>query len=325
MQTFFAGELLMRLECEALNCFEQADHFKVRYTGAEANAAIAMAKLGAKNVFLISAVPDNPLGRACLGEICKHGVHTNLVLRGPATGRLGLFFLETGYGMRPSKVVYDRRDSVFSQMPASAYDFKKIFQNQEKSWLHISGTLPALSENCLDLTMKIINAAKSFGITVSFDLNYRAALWSKSEAEKIFKIITTQCDVLIANAGVAEDFLDTPENELCSAFDLQYAALSRRIETDASSGSFGASLYCLDGSAYHAPVRSFPVLDRVGGGDAFAGGMIFALQQDWEDSYRINFAAACGVLKHFYRGDFTFANQEDVSAVINNKDLNIRR
>lgn len=111
MRTYFLGALLMRLECENLERFEQAEHFRIRYTGAEANAAIAMCSLGAENVFLLSAVPDNPLGRSCLGELRRYGPDTSLVRRVPGGGRLGLFFLETGTSLRPSQVVYDRANS----------------------------------------------------------------------------------------------------------------------------------------------------------------------------------------------------------------------
>lgn len=327
MRTYFLGELLMRLECENLERFEQAEHFRIRYTGAEANAAIAMCSLGAENVFLLSAVPDNPLGRSCLGELRRYGPDTSLVRRVPGGGRLGLFFLETGTSLRPSQVVYDRANSVFAGCPAEQYGFAEIFRNSPGGgWLHFSGTLPALSPVCREVALEAVREAKAAGFTVSFDLNYRSALWSAAEAGEMFRLLARDADVLISNAGVAESFLETPEAELCGRFGFRAAALTRRGEEDGSHTSFGGTLYRPDGSRSDAPLTSFAVLDRVGGGDAFAGGMIHALQQeDWTDEYRIRFAAACGALKHATRGDFSLSTKKDVESLLSGGSLAIRR
>ena len=324
MKTWFAGELLMRLECENQERFGQAEHFRVRYTGAEANAAVAMASVGAKKLGLISAVPDNPIGESCLASFKHFGIDTSHVVMRDPGGRLGLFFLETGAGLRPSQVVYDRAGSVFSQTPAEDYKLSELFSASD--WIHLSGTLPALSPVTLDLTKQLIAAAKQAGATVSFDLNYRSKLWAADEAAKVFKQITEQIDVLIANASVAESFLGVRENQLCSRYSLKCAALTRRGAESANSTTFGGSLYRNDGSFHDVRPIEIPVTDRIGGGDAFAGGMIFALQQqDWDDEKRIRFAVACGALKHSIRGDFSLSTREEIESCARGESFAVRR
>ena len=178
----------MRLECENSDRLEQTEHFHVRYTGAEANAAIAMCSLGAENIHLLSAVPENPIGRSCLDALRKYGPDTAHVLRIPGDSRLGLFFLETGVSLRPSQVVYDRKYSAFAETPFDAYHVNALFRTfSAPGWLHLSGTLPALNECCRESAFQIIRAAKKANYTVSFDLNYRAALWSESDAQTCFR------------------------------------------------------------------------------------------------------------------------------------------
>jgi 2-dehydro-3-deoxygluconokinase len=327
MNIWLVGELLLRLECENLDRFEQADHFLRRYTGAEANAGIAICSLGGSGVHLLSAVPDNPIGSNCLNELHKYGPDVSSVLRRDKSGRLGLFFLETGFGLRPSQVVYDRKESVFSRTPAETYELQKLFQHYPApGWVHFSGTLPALSPNCRELSFELIRAARDAGYIISFDLNYRSALWSESEAKACFKEIAKQVDVLISNRSVAESFLEVPVAELCSRYSLSAAALTQRKETDASHTVFSGSLLRADGSSWHSPDWSCEILDRVGGGDAFAGAIIYALNQaDWNDERRICFAAACGALKHSCRGDFSLSTYDEVEALMNNGKLDIKR
>ena len=176
------------------------------------------------------------------------------------------------------------------------------------------------------MSFALIQAARNAGYTVSFDLNYRSSLWSENEAKECFKEIAEQVDVVIANTSVAEAFLEVPAAELCRSYSLSAAALTRRRETDASHTVFGGTLFRADGKCQHSPDWSFEVLDRVGGGDAFAGAMIYALQQpDWDDGRRVRFAAACGALKHATRGDFSLSTREEVEALMNNNKLDIKR
>lgn len=327
MHTWFFGELLMRLECENSDRLEQTEHFHVRYTGAEANAAVAMCSLGAENIHLLSAVPENPIGRSCLDALRKYGPDTAHVLRIPGDSRLGLFFLETGVSLRPSQVVYDRKHSAFAETPFDAYHVNALFRTfSAPGWLHLSGTLPALNECCRESAFQIIRAAKKANYTVSFDLNYRAALWSESDAQTCFRELVKDIDVLIANAGVAESFLETPEAELCRRFGFTAAALTRREDCDASHTGFGGTLYRQNGRRFDVPMRRFAVLDRIGGGDAFAGAMIYALQQpEWTDERRIRFATACGMLKHATRGDFSLSTRAEVDALLAGNSLAVKR
>ena len=326
MNTFFAGELLMRLECEDLEHFCQADRFRIRYTGAEANAALAMCALGAENIYLLSAVPDHPLGHSCLGEMRKYGADTSLVKLGSPRGRLGLFFLETGSALRPSQIIYDRAGSVFAETSAEDFNFPGIFNKfPAPGWLHFSGTFPALGATAKTAAFAMVKAAKEAGYTVSFDLNYRSALWSAEEAGETFRQLAEYTDVLISNLQVAEAFLETPADKLCRRFGFQCVAYSLREEEGAGQTSFGGGLLRSDGGCIEVPVRSFPVLDRVGGGDAFAGGMIYALQQEWHDEYRLKFAVACGILKHATRGDFSLSTRKNIESLLAGDSLAIRR
>ena len=324
MKYFFAGELLMRLDCENLDRFEQADHFRCRYTGAEANAAIALCSLGEDEVELISAVPDHAIGRSCLNFLRQFGPGVRHVLHRP--GRLGVMFLETGAHLRPSQVIYDRGGSVFAQTPYEAYDFQALFGSCAGAHLHFSGTLPALSSVTRLMAEKMVQDARRCGLTVSMDLNYRSALWSADEAKACFQSLAENVDILISNAEVAEAFLETPESELCRKYHFKAAALTRRQEPDASHTAFGGTLYMADGSRADAPERTFSVLDRVGGGDAFAGGILYALNRsDWDSARKIDFAAACGALKHATRGDFSLSTFDEVEALRCGEKLSIKR
>lgn len=324
MTTWFAGELLMRLACENADRFEQAERFRVRYTGAEANAAVAMCSLGAADVELLSAVPDDALGRSCLAGLRRYGPGVSHVIAAP--GRLGIFYLETGAHLRPSQCIYDRAGSVFAVTPFEDYGAEKLFAASPGGWLHLSGTMSALSPNCRMLARKLVSAAKAAGLTVSFDLNYRARLWGKEEARASFRELMPGTDVLIANEGVAEEFLDAPAAELCGKYGLLAACLTNRRDIDAARTVFGARIYRPGGATAEAPSREFGVVDRVGGGDAFAGAMIWALQKkEWNDVRRIAFATACGVLKHETRGDFSLSTREEVEAFLAGGEAAIRR
>lgn len=324
MKYFFAGELLMRLDCENLDRFEQTDHFLCRYTGAEANAAVALCSLGETDVELLSAVPDHAIGRSCLNFLHQFGPEVRHVLK--RTGRLGVMFLETGAYLRPSQVIYDRADSVFAKTPYEAYDFPALFRRNAGAHLHFSGTLPALSGNTRDLAEKMIREAHRCHLTVSMDLNYRSALWSLDEAKACFQSLAENTDILISNAQVAESFLETPETDLCRRFHFKAAALTRRQEPDASHTAFSGTLYTADGNRADAPERTFRVLDRVGGGDAFAGAILYAMNQpDWDLTRKIDFAAACSALKHATRGDFSLSTFDEVEALRCGEKLSIRR
>ena len=324
MKTWFAGELLMRLECENQERFGQDGRFRIRYTGAEANAAAAMAALGATELALISAVPDNPIGRSCLASFRALDIDTSHVLKRDPAGRLGLFFLETGAGLRPSQVVYDRAGSVFSQTPAEAYQLDGLFSASD--WVHFSGTMPALGPAPLKLARELIRAAKRAGATVSFDLNYRAKLWREEEAAKLFCEIAQEIDVLIGNLSVAEHFLGGRADQLCERYHLKCAALTLRGAESADSTEFGGALYRDDGSHCEVAPARIPVTDRIGGGDAFAGAMIYALEQpEWDDAQRVRFAVACGALKHSIRGDFSLSTREEVEACARGESFAVKR
>ncbi|HNX05802.1 MAG TPA: sugar kinase [Opitutales bacterium] len=273
---------------------------------------------------MLSAVPDDAIGRSCLAGLRRFGPGVSHVVASP--GRLGTFYLETGAHLRPSQCIYDRAGSVFAETPFEAYGAEKLFAASPGGWLHLSGTMSALSPNCRTLARRLVSAAKAAGLTVSFDLNYRARLWGKEEARAAFRELVPVTDVLIANEGVAEDFLGAPAADLCGKYGLLAACLTNRRDIDASRTVFGARMFRPGGTAVEASAREFGVLDRVGGGDAFAGAMIWTLQQkEWDDARRIAFAAACGVLKHETHGDFSLSTREEVEAFLAGGDAAIRR
>lgn len=188
------GEIMLRLSPEGRKRFVQADRFDAVYGGSEANVAIALGNMGIKADFL-TVLPDSPLGDAAENFVRSFGVNTKGTVR--KDGRLGIYFLEKGASQRPSKVVYDREDSVFSRLKEGEIDFKKAFERAD--WFHFSGITPALSRQVALITKEAVCTAKEMGLTVSCDLNYRAALWSTEQAAEVLRPLISMTDVLIAN------------------------------------------------------------------------------------------------------------------------------
>jgi 2-dehydro-3-deoxygluconokinase len=325
----FFGELLMRLATKRYERFVQAREFEVGYTGAEANAAVSLAHFGLE-AYVVSVVPDTEIGQACINFIRQFGINTDFVLR--SGRRLGTFYLETGASQRPSKVIYDRAGSSITELTPGKVDWDAVFA--AKQWFHWSGTAPALSDSMAATTREACQAAKQRGLTVSCDLNYRRKLWSPEKARGVMTDLMEYVDVLIGNeedsaivlgveakgVDVAKGALDVERYkevacELHRRFDLKYVATTLRESISASEN--GWSCLLSDGlQCYLSRKYRIWVVDRVGGGDAFSGGLIYGLLSGMGRQETVEFAAAASCLKHSIHGDFNQVSKEEVLALI---------
>ncbi len=345
------GEIMGRLIPHGFLRLKQAlpGTLDVTFAGAEANVAASLAMLGADARF-VSALPDNPLGDACLATLRGLGIDTRWVVRS-ARGRLGLYFLETGANQRPSRVIYDREHSSISLLPADSYDWKRALDGA--AWLHVSGITPALSRQAAAATLSAVRSAKQQGLTVSCDLNFRNKLWRWEEgtepralAQRTMREVLNDVDVLIANEEDCGDVLsihaaDTDVHagrlnverypdvarEVVRQFpNLRLVATTLRESISASHNNWGAMLYeveedranyapCRDG--HYQPYEIRNIVDRVGGGDSFAAGLIFGMLE-WgfdQASRALDFAAAASCLAHSILGDFNYVSRQEVEAL----------
>lgn len=322
----------------------------VTFAGAEANVAASLAMLGARAEF-VTALPENVLAEACLGHLHNVGVDTASVVRSDR-GRLGLYFLETGANQRPSQVLYDRAGSTISLTPPDQYDWANVLQGA--GWLHTTGITPALSERAAESTLAAVQAAKAAGATVSCDLNFRKKLWRWDEsrtprelAQQTMRRILPSVDLVIANEedcadvlGIAAEKTDAESGELSvdrypdvarrvvEEFpNVSQVAITLRESLSASHNNWGGMLYdAADGSAHFAPTRDGRyqpyqikhMVDRVGAGDSFAAGLIFALSTPDlaapEPSLRFAVAASC--LAHSIAGDFNYSSRAEIQRLM---------
>ncbi|SKC86325.1 sugar kinase [Maledivibacter halophilus] len=322
------GEIMLRLSTPRYERFIQADSFDVVYGGGEANVAVSLANYGLDSHF-VSKLPENPIGDSAVNHLRRFGVNTDYIARGG--DRVGIYYLETGASMRPSKVVYDRANSSISEADIKDFDFDEIFKDAE--WFHFSGITPALSEKATLLTEEALKAAKKHGVTVSVDLNYRKKLWTPQRAKEVMTNLMKYVDVCIGNEEDAEKVLGfkpgntdvtTGELELegyksifkqmKETFDFKYVVTTLRESYSASDNGWSALIY--DGNEfYHSKKYDVRIVDRVGGGDSFAGGLIYSLisGKDYKDA--LEFAVAASALKHTIHGDFNLVSVDEVEAL----------
>jgi 2-dehydro-3-deoxygluconokinase len=320
------GDLLMRLSPPGFQRFVQADAFEVRFTGAEANSAAFLAGLGVETE-AVSKVPAHEIGDACLGYLRRYGIGTRHVARGG--DRLSIFFLETGASQRPSKVVYDRDHTAFQTAAPGDFDWDAILDGAD--WLHFSGTAPAQGPSVRAALEEGLASAAAAGVTVSCDLNYRAKLWSPEEASEVMTGLMRYVDVLIGNEedahkvfGIHAEGSDVTTGELVHSayqqvatqlverFGFRYVATTLRSSISASINGWAGMVY--DGDRHYVS-RSYeihPVIDRVGGGDSFSGGLIYGMLHGWDPQQMVDFAAAASCLKHSVPGDFNLVSLEEV-------------
>jgi 2-dehydro-3-deoxygluconokinase len=319
------GELLLSLSARGNHRLVQAEEFTARYTGAEANVAVSLAQFGVE-AFMVSKVPAHEIGQACINALRRFGLNTDYVVRGG--DRLGLLYMEAGASQRPTKVIYDRCPSSFRQIRPDDFDWNGILAG--KDWFHFSGTAPALGKEVVAVLTAGLATARQLGLTVSCDCNYRSKLWSMEEAGRVLTPLLSYVDVLICGkddpqqvfgilpeqAGLADAERDQHVAQLMRRrFDLDCVAMTFRQAVSASVNRWAAMLRHRDGVC-RSRQYEIQIVDRVGGGDAFAAGLIFGLLSGFEPQRTIEFAAASACLKHSIPGDFNLVNLDEVLALM---------
>jgi len=325
----FFGELLMRIGTKRFERFTQARDWETGFTGSEANAAVSLANLGGK-AHLLSAVPNHDLGQACINYFRQFGIDTDHVQR--CGSRLGVFYLETGVSNRSAKVIYDRSSSAFSELRLGQVPWAEVLAG--KKWLHWSGTAPALGKNMAALVGEGCVAAKQAGLTVSCDLNFRKKLWNTEQARAVMPALMQNVDVLISGREDAAsmlglemvdeageeleavvDYYRRVATELHRRFGFSHIATTLRQTHSASDNSLTAILSNGSEVAVSRTERIWMV-DRVGGGDAFAGALIHALIQQMPLKGAVEFALVASCLKHSIHGDVNHVTVAEVQAVM---------
>ncbi|MBS4534774.1 sugar kinase [Clostridium sp. D2Q-14] len=323
------GEIMLRLSTPGYERFVQADSFDVVYGGGESNVAVSLANYGL-DAYFVSKLPENEIGQAAINHLRRFGVNTDYIVRGGE--RVGIYYLETGASMRPSKVLYDRAHSAIAEADVSDFDFDEIFKDAD--WFHFSGITPALSEKAAILTEEALKAAKKHNVTVSVDLNYRKKLWTPERAQEVMTRLMEYVDVCIGNEEDAELTLgfkpgktDVTSGELelegyksifkqmIDKFNFKYVASSLRESYSASDNGWSACIY--DGKEfYHSRKYNIKIVDRVGGGDSFASGLIYGLLTDKNYKDALEFGVAASALKHTIPGDFNMVSVDEVENLL---------
>ncbi len=326
------GEIMLRLSTPGYQRFSQARSFDVNYGGGEANVAASLANFGLEVAF-VSRLPQNDIGRACRMELDKHGIDTRHINYGGE--RLGIYFLETGAVARSSKVVYDRAHSSFAEVEKGMFNWQEIFKDAE--WFHWTGITPAVSQAAADVCAQAIQAANEMGVTVSCDLNYRKNLWKYGKkAGEVMPALVAGCDIVLGNEEDAEMVLGIkPEGvnitgghvkgeayrSVSEKIMKQYPRVKKVITTlrgsvNANHNTWSGVLF--DGkNLYSAPTYQIThIVDRVGGGDSFMGGLIYGLLTYQNDEKALHFATAASCLKHTIHGDFNEVTVEEVEKLM---------
>ncbi|MDR1799570.1 MAG: sugar kinase [Bifidobacteriaceae bacterium] len=322
------GEIMLRLNPPGYTRLVQTETFEASYSGGEANVAVCLASLGLEAAY-VSVVPPGPVGQAAVNAVRRYGVDTRWMLR--QGDRLGLYFVERGASQRPSQVVYDRARSAIAQAEPSAYDWPAILDGA--SWLHTTGITPALGERPAAACLEAVQTAKRLGLTVSCDLNYRSKLWSRHQAGATMGRLMEHVDLCIANEQDAQDVfgISAPDSdidggklsragyvavarELAGRFGLERVAITLRGSLSASHNTWSGLLY-QDGEAFFTPTYDLTIVDRVGGGDSFGAGLIYALQTGLGGQAAIDFAVAASALKHSIEHDFALITASEVAAL----------
>jgi len=323
------GEIMLRLAPEGYYRFVQAETYGATYGGGEANVAVSLANYGFDAAF-VTKLPKHEIGQAGINSLRRYGVDTSLIVRGG--DRVGIYFLEKGASQRPSKVIYDRAGSSIATASASDFDWDRIFCGAD--WFHWTGITPALGDNVAEICLEACKAAKERGITVSCDLNYRKKLWSREKAGKVMGELCKYVDVCIANEEDAADVFgihaantDVTAGEvnhegykdvarqLAERFGMTKVAITLRESISANDNNWSAMLY--DGKDYYFSKKyKMHIVDRVGGGDSFGGGLIAATLNGYDSQAIIEFAVAASCLKHSVEGDFNMVSMDEVLSLV---------
>ncbi|MBX3007206.1 MAG: sugar kinase [Melioribacteraceae bacterium] len=322
------GEIMLRLSTPGFERFVQSQSFDVTYGGGEANVAASLSNYGL-NSFFVTKLPKHEIGQAAINHLRRYGVNTEFIARGGE--RVGIYFLETGASQRASKVVYDRSNSSISNIAINDIDWEKVFEGTD--WFHFTGITPALGKNAQEVLEAACKAAKSKGIKISCDLNFRAKLWTEKEAQTVMVPLMNYVDVCIANEEDAEKSLgmkakDTDIHKaeldesgyfelaksLKTKFNFEAVAITLRESHSASRNGWSALLHdskdCVE--PYRSKKYDIQIVDRVGGGDAFASGLIYGLLIKQSSKEALEFAVAASCLKQTIPGDLNHVSISEV-------------
>ena len=331
MKVLTFGEIMLRLKAPGCERLLQSPALEATFGGGEANVAVSLANYGMDAAFL-TVLPENTLGDACMGELRRFNVDTRRILRGP--GRMGIYFLEAGANQLPSKVIYDRADSSIALAGPGTIDWNVAFEGID--WFHITGITPAISQSLMELSLESVKEAKARGIKVSCDLNYRKNLWKYGKkAQDVMTELTKYADVLIANEedvqkslGITID-VDVDSGQIDSDKyhqlsdkvletypNVEMIAITLRESKSADSNGWSA---CINNRETFYVSRHYDIndiVDRVGGGDSFGGGLIYGLNHYDSLEEALEFAVAASCLKHSILGDFNRVGVDDVTKLM---------
>ena len=319
------GEIMIRLQPYNYERFVQADHLEFTFGGGEANVAVSLANYG-MDVAFVTKLPAHALGQCAVNSLRRYGVDTGHIVRGG--DRVGIYFNEKGASQRASVCIYDRAHSAISEATTADFDWDKIFDGVE--WFHFTGITPALGPNVVEICKEACKAAKSKGIKISCDLNYRGKLWTREEARKAMTELAEYIDICIANEEDAKDVFgieaeatditggelnkegyQSVAKQLADSFGFEMVAITLRESKSASDNDWSAMLY--DGKEYHFSRQyHLHIVDRIGGGDSFGGGLIYSLITGKSAKDAVEFAVAASALKHSIESDFNFVTIEEV-------------
>ena len=322
------GEIMLRLSPDGNDRFIQTDHFRIIPGGGEANVAVSLANYG-HEAYFVTKLPSHEIGQIAVNALRRYGVDTRYIVRGG--DRVGLYYAETGASMRPSKVIYDRAHSAIAEADASEFDFDAIMEGAQ--WFHWSGITPAISDKAAEITKKACEAAKRHGVMVSVDLNFRKKLWTSEKAISIMRPLMQYVDVCIGNeedallclgfkpdADVEGGKTDAAGyhkifEQMAATFGFKYVVSTLRESYSATHNGWKALIY--NGKEFYES-RHYdidPIIDRVGGGDSFAGGLIHGLLTKSTQGEALEFAVAASALKHTINGDFNLVSEKEVESL----------
>jgi 2-dehydro-3-deoxygluconokinase len=322
------GEIMLRLSTPGYSRFVQSQSFDVTYGGGEANVAVSLANYGL-DAFFVTKLPRNEIGDSAVNHLRRFGVKTNYILRGG--DRIGIYFLESGAGSRASKVIYDRAGSSISRIDNNDFNWDEIFK--DKQWFHFTGITPAIGSNTCEALIIACKTAKKAGIKVSCDLNFRKKMWTEKEAQTVMVPLMEYVDICISNEEDAEKSLGIKPHstnvteakldkdgyseladKLKCTFNFEAVAITLRESYSASKNGWSALL--LDNKeckeAYFSKKYNIDIVDRVGGGDSFAGALIYGLLNKDNTKDALEFAVAASCLKHTVYGDFNLVSLDEV-------------
>ena len=322
------GEIMLRLSPEGNDRFIQSDSFRIIPGGGEANVAVSLANYG-HEAYFVSKLPKHEIGQIALNGLRRYGVKTDYIARGG--DRVGLYYAETGASMRPSKVIYDRAHSAIAEASPEDFDFDHIMEGAQ--WFHWSGITPAISDQAAEMTRLACEAAKRHGVTVSVDLNFRKKLWTSEKAISVMRPLMKYVDVCIGNEEDAQLCLGfKPDADveggktdadgyygifkgMMETFGFKYVVSTLRESLSASHNGWKALIY--DGKEFYQSKHYdiMPIIDRVGGGDSFSGGLIHGLLTMQTQGEALEFAVAASALKHTIPGDFNLVSAEEVASL----------